>query len=152
MEKFTFTLLLTLLISFLNAFALSNQECFDIAGERYGVDPTLLQAIAIQESSLNPNAINKNKNRTYDIGIMQINSFWIPILKEYGIKEKDLADPCQNIVVGAWILSRCLSIFGKTWKAVDCYNKGPKRAKEYSKYTLKVFEIRKKILSQKFLP
>lgn len=38
--------------------------CFEQAASRYGLDPLTLQAIAIQESRMNQNAINHNRNRT----------------------------------------------------------------------------------------
>ena len=115
-------------------------KCFTIAGEKYKIQPEILLSIAIVESSLNPGSVNVNKNKTKDIGLMQINSIWLPKLREYNINEKKLQEPCQNIIIGAWILSQCINKFGYTWKAIDCYNKGPSKAKNYSKYTLKVYK------------
>nr|WP_306810786.1 lytic transglycosylase domain-containing protein [Campylobacter helveticus] len=52
------------------------------AGRRFGIDPQLLWTIAYKESRLNPSIISKkNKNGSYDIGIMQINSVHLPRLK-----------------------------------------------------------------------
>lgn len=98
-------------------------QCFIQAGQHYQVHPNLLWGIAKVESNFNPYAINKNSNGTYDIGIMQINSSWIPVLKTHGLKdERYLWDPCYNIQVGAWVLSQCIAKFGYTWEAVGCYN------------------------------
>ncbi len=98
-------------------------QCFKDAGALYGVHPNLLWAIAKVESGLNPMAINRNLNGTVDIGIMQINSSWIPVLKAYGLKdERYLWEPCYNIHVGAWVLAQCIKKFGYTWEAVGCYN------------------------------
>jgi soluble lytic murein transglycosylase-like protein len=47
----------------------------------YKVHPDILRAITKVESNFNPRALNKNQNGTYDIGIMQINSSWIPVLE-----------------------------------------------------------------------
>jgi soluble lytic murein transglycosylase-like protein len=99
--------------------------CWEEAGARYGVNPYLLYAIAKTESSLNPAAIGpKNRNGTYDIGLMQINSSWLPILRRYGIGEAELLDACTNIQVGAWILSGKMQQLGNSWTAVGAYNAG----------------------------
>jgi soluble lytic murein transglycosylase-like protein len=99
--------------------------CWDDAGARYGVNPYLLYAIAKTESSLNPAAISrKNKDGSYDIGLMQINSSWLPILRRYGIGEAELMDACTNIEVGAWILSGKMQKLGNSWTAVGAYNAG----------------------------
>ncbi len=51
--------------------------CFDDAGKKYGINPALLEGIARVESNLNPKAMNRNTNGTTDIGLMQINSWWL---------------------------------------------------------------------------
>jgi hypothetical protein len=99
---------------------LAGAFCFEEAGSVYGVNPHLLQSIARVESDLNPAAINRNRNGSVDLGLMQINSFW---LKSLGATSQELIDkPCYNVMVGAWILSDCLNRHGKTWKAIGCYN------------------------------
>ncbi|MFZ8826634.1 MAG: lytic transglycosylase domain-containing protein [Candidatus Caldipriscus sp.] len=113
--------------------------CFEEAGRYYGVSPHLLWAIAKVESNFNPRAINRNKNGTYDIGLMQINSSWFPYLKKHGIDPSLLWDPCYNAHVGAMVLRHCIDTYGHSWRAVDCYNKG-KRARESSKYVWKVYK------------
>jgi len=96
--------------------------CFEEAGNRYGISPQLLYAISKGESSFNPLAINYNTNGTYDYGLMQINSSWEPALRKLGISWNNLADPCTNVMVGAWVLSQCIQDYGYTWPAVGCYN------------------------------
>jgi len=113
--------------------------CFEDAGQYYGVSPQLLWAIAKVESNFNPKAINRNKNGTYDIGLMQINSSWLPYLKKHGIDPSLLWDPCYNAHVGAMVLRHCIDTYGYSWKAVDCYNKG-KNARENSTYVWKVYK------------
>lgn len=88
----------------------------------YGVNEYLLYAIAKTESSLNPKAINRNKNGSYDVGLMQINSSWFPTLRKFGIAEEDLYDPCVSIHVGAWILADNMRRLGNSWNAVGAYN------------------------------
>lgn len=102
--------------------ALPAHACWEDAATRYQVSSVLLYAIALTESGLNPQAIGRNSNGSRDIGLMQINSAWLPTLASHGIGERDLFEPCTNIHVGAWILSGNVSRLGYTWEAVGAYN------------------------------
>lgn len=104
--------------------------CFDAAATRYGVAPSLLRAIAYGESSNNPRAIHHNTNGSHDIGLMQINSTWLPTLAKKGINTGDLWEPCTNLMVGAWILAGCFEEYGNSWKAVGCYNSRTPRIRD----------------------
>jgi hypothetical protein len=70
--------------------ALPAQACWDDAAQRYQVSSALLYAIARTESGLNPQAVGRNGNGSRDIGLMQINSAWLPTLASHGIGERDL--------------------------------------------------------------
>lgn len=96
--------------------------CFQSAGDYYGINPLLLKAIARQESSMNPRALNRNTNGTTDIGLMQINTWHMPKLRKAGVTEQRLWEPCVNIAVGAWVLADAISRHGMTWKAVGVYH------------------------------
>ena len=98
------------------------RACWDEAAVRYGVSSALLYAIARTESGLNPQAIGRNRNGSRDIGLMQINSAWLPTLATRGIGERELLEPCTNIQVGAWILAGNVQRLGYTWDAVGAYN------------------------------
>jgi soluble lytic murein transglycosylase-like protein len=114
-------LLMSPALSFSQATAFD--ECFSGAATRYTINKQLLVAIAQTESKLNPAALSPtNKDGSYDIGLMQINSSWLPTLKKYGIAASDLHSACTSIYVGAWILANNISQHGATWKAVGAYN------------------------------
>jgi hypothetical protein len=103
----------------------ASASCWEEAGGRYGVHPWLLAAIATVESGLNPRAVNRShESRTgsVDLGLMQINSRWLPVLARYGITREGLLEPCTSVMVGAWILADLFARHGATWEAVGAYN------------------------------
>ncbi|MBA4416501.1 MAG: murein transglycosylase [Syntrophus sp. (in: bacteria)] len=114
--------------------------CFENAGAQYGIHNRLLENIARVESNLNPRAINVNTNGSSDMGLMQINSFWIRTLSLR--KEELLSNPCYNVMVGASILRTCIDRFGYSWEAVGCYNATGKDRK--ITYAWKVFNMMKR--------
>lgn len=106
--------------------------CFQEAGQRYQVDPLLLEAIGIQESSLRQRAVNRNlddsgKVVSTDYGVMQINSSNANRLVRMGLirtPEDLLGDACFNVQAGAWVLARHLRVCGNTWRCLGSYNAG----------------------------
>lgn len=121
----------------------STGNCFVDAGKKYNIDPTLIYSIAQQESSLNPVAINRsNSNGTADLGIMQINTFWLPTLAKFGATEHDLYDACFNIHFGTWVLAQSFSKWGYNQSAIGAYNVGfgtsPNRVRLRKKYAAKI--------------
>ena len=101
--------------------------CLQQAANKHGVAYALLVAIAEQESSFNPNALRKpmaagNSDGSVDYGLMQINSSWLPTLRQYGVTASHLFQPCVNADIGAWILANNFKRLGVTWNAVGAYN------------------------------
>ncbi|PHM25088.1 lytic transglycosylase domain-containing protein [Xenorhabdus budapestensis] len=124
----------------------SYKNCFNRAAEKFLIDHRLLIAIAEVESSMNPGAIGYNKRNgkiiSEDVGLMQINSSWLPKLESMGITRRELLEnPCQNIHVGAWILASNISANGVNWESVGAYNAGFKNANApfRMKYARKVY-------------
>jgi len=90
---------------------------FQSAGQQYGVDPMMLKAIATQESSLNPSAVNKESGAS---GLM---GFTPDTAKAYGI---DPNDPAQAIPAAAKMFSENMQRFGgNVEQAVAAHFAGP---------------------------
>ncbi|AOK42593.1 lytic transglycosylase domain-containing protein [Burkholderia vietnamiensis] len=100
----------------------SYADCLDDAATYQHINPKLVRAIAQYESQMRPSAVNRNANGSEDIGLMQINSAWLPKLAQYGIRREHLFNACVNAYVGAWILAANIRQFGPNWKAVGAYN------------------------------
>jgi soluble lytic murein transglycosylase-like protein len=124
MSKLLVLLMLLPSLSFAQVSAQS-EACFQQASSFHHVDNSWLHAIAKHESNFNPRAVNRNNDGSLDIGMMQINTSWLDELSKFGITAKEnLLDPCVNIFVGAWILSKYVQTYGRTWEAIGAYNTG----------------------------
>ena len=120
----------------------SKAACFEEAASRYQVPSVLLKAISRVESAGNPHALNRNKDGSFDIGHMQINSRWLPKLSHFGIAPDQLWDPCTNTHVGAWILAQAVQRIGYSWTAVGAYNAGSQEKRD--RYARKVSAVLKR--------
>ena len=111
----------------------------------------LVEAVARQESGQNPLAINTAGKSYYpvtrgeaeqliqkaiaaglsfDVGTMQINSWW---MKRLGIDPLSLLDPATNERLGKWILAEEIARHGLNWKAVGKYHSpDPERGRRYA--------------------
>jgi soluble lytic murein transglycosylase-like protein len=105
---------------------LSNYNHKDIIGyciskysKKSGIPESIYYSIARVESGLNPRAINRNKNGTVDIGLMQVNS---ATARYYGYNPAELFDVCKNVEVATLKLSDCLNKWGYTLHAIGCYH------------------------------
>jgi soluble lytic murein transglycosylase-like protein len=98
------------------------ENCFHTASVKYQLDPWLLVAIARVESTMQPDAHRKYDDGSEDIGLMQINSIWLPALARHGIERADLFHHCTSIHVAAWILATQLYRYGKSWHTVGRYH------------------------------
>jgi soluble lytic murein transglycosylase-like protein len=115
-------IVLGLFVTVLSLFGTAYDPIFEKAGNDFGIEPTLLQRIATIESSLNPRAINQNKNGTVDIGLMQINSMHLRSLSRIGVTREALLDPEVNVYVGALLLSSHIRKKGYNLEAIGCYH------------------------------
>lgn len=76
-----------------------------MASHTYQIDPVLMVAITLQETSFRENL---PEGRAGEIGICQIRKNWLRntlFIKEFGrIKVKDLRNPTKSFLFAAWIL------------------------------------------------
>lgn len=116
---------------------LAQADCFHAAATRYNIPVVLLQAIAEQESAGRANAWHRNADGSEDMGLMQINSRWLPVLRRYGIEKQDLWSPCTNVMVGAWILAQNFARMGYHAQALGAYNaRTPSKQQAYARQVL----------------
>ena len=84
-------------------------HCINTVAIEYRLPAKLLVSILNTEGG-KLGLIKYNKNGTYDLGPNQINTSWWPMLYRYGITQKEvLYNPCINIKVAAWILSKAIT-------------------------------------------
>lgn len=110
-------------------------DCVVAVSRRYQVPIEILAGLLAQERG-RLGTRSPNRNGTVDLGPMQINSFWLPTLRRYGISEDQmLHHGCYNVAVGAWIV-RYEQARGRSdlWRAVGRYHSpDPVRAAGYAR-------------------
>lgn len=116
-----------------------------IIAEKYGIEPSLIIAIAKKESRFNPNV-----NGSGAIGLMQI----IPSchgdrISRLGVT--DIWDPYSNLLIGADLIAELISKYKDPGLALMCYNQGEGTAlykynnHGYSGYAREVLRIKEEI-------
>lgn len=112
-------------------------ECTNTIANEFGIPLPLLLGIMRTEGG-EVGMISENRNGSYDIGPMQINTLWLPKTRGYGISDAEiLFNGCTNVAVGAWILSDLLQRY-PLWEAVGYYHS---RTQHLSKgYASRVFK------------
>lgn len=128
---------------------------FDYPCEKFRIPKVLAMAIARQESYMQPWILNlagkdvhpgsKEESlhiaqralasgMSFDVGIMQINSYWI---KKYRLPLEKVLEPQNNVYLGCWILAQEIQRHGLTWRAVAYYHtplhRNPERGLNYVK-------------------
>ena len=102
-------------------------HCINEAAIEYHVPARLIISV-LQTERGKSGQIVKNRNGTYDIGLMQINSIWLPTLMKYGISQQDIQyKACVNVKVGAWILSKKIASGDNLLIGIGDYNSHTER-------------------------
>lgn len=94
----------------------------------YGLPPRALPSIQAVEGG-RPGLARRNTNGTEDLGVMQVNTIWLPVLARYSnlsrdeVREKLLGQPCYNIAAAGLILRTYLDeTGGDLMRAVGNYH------------------------------
>lgn len=97
-------------------------ECINKAAIEYHIPATLIISVLKAEGGRNGLA-SPNKNGTFDYGPMQINTVWLKQIEKYGYTREIIQyNPCANVAVGAWILSREIANGKTLWQGVGNYH------------------------------
>lgn len=115
--------------------------CISQTAKRFSLPEMLLRSILDVESG-KVGELRINKNGTYDMGPMQINSSWLGKFSGYVSKEQIMYNGCTNIQVGAWILRYNIDKAGNFWKGVGNYHSTTKF--RHDSYRSKVYTAMQK--------
>lgn len=102
--------------------------CFVLAGHLYHVPPEAMLGIMQVESGRTGHESGPNFDGSYDIGLMQINSLWLPQLVQiwhvdyYTARKALRDDTCENVFVAAWILKQKIIETGSFYVGVAHYH------------------------------
>lgn len=126
-----------------------------------GLPEELLIAVAFVESSGNSSAVSRNSNGSYDLGLFQLNSEFIPFFEEKFWDSEESFDPFNprhSIVVGSRYLAWLVEITGSMERGIVAYNVGLgsvlledklyAQARYFSKVTKMTTEVYKKLFQK----
>jgi soluble lytic murein transglycosylase-like protein len=96
--------------------------CVNEAATTYAIPAELILAIIFVEGGRNGIAMS-NRNGTFDYGIMQINSSWLPRIQDFTTSAYQLQfDACRNVMIGTWILKQNLQSSSNLMAAIGNYH------------------------------
>lgn len=102
--------------------------CMVLVAHIYGLPPRVLPSIQAVEGG-RPGLARRNTNGTEDLGIMQVNTIWLPVLARYSklseaeVREKLLGQSCYNIAAAGLIMRTYLDeTGGDLMRAVGNYH------------------------------
>jgi soluble lytic murein transglycosylase-like protein len=115
----------------------SIEQAIQRASDMYQVEVRLLEAVAMQETRMNPSA----RGKAGEIGLFQIMpntaKHWSEETDNPILTEKELFTPSRNAEIAAWYLRRALDRFTHRQNplpfALAYYNAGPSRAVKWDK-------------------
>lgn len=99
------------------------EACIMRAASQYQAYPDLIRAVIGAEAGAT-GKISRNKDGSFDMGLMQINSVHLPEFARYGITQEMLVNnECLNIMIGTYLLQKSiLGSGGNFWQGVGGYH------------------------------
>ena len=91
--------------------------CMALVAQIYALPPRVLPSIQAVEGG-GPGVAQRNRDGSEDLGVMQINTLWLPTLSRYSklpaaaVREQLLHRPCYNIAAAGLILRTYLDEAG----------------------------------------
>ena len=107
-------------------------QCIVWASNSYDVPTEVMLGIMYVEGGRVGQAVGPNTNGTYDLGLMQVNSLWVPQLAklwhtDYTTAYNSVRDGgCENVYVGAWILKQSIVAAGNLYNGIAYYHSATK--------------------------
>lgn len=102
--------------------------CMVLVAELYGLPPRVLPSIRVIEGG-SVGSISRNTNGSEDLGVMQVNTLWLPALSRYtGLSEAQvrqnlISRPCFNIAAAGAIMRTYLDeTRGDLMRAIGNYH------------------------------
>lgn len=83
--------------------------CMALVAQIYGLPPRVLPSIQAVEGGM-LGSVHRNTDGSEDLGLMQINTLWLPTLAHYSrlrvtdVRERLLLSPCYNVAAAGLIL------------------------------------------------
>lgn len=106
----------------LPAYTPYTETCIQQAVQEYGTHPDLIRAVMAQEAG-KVGQVRFNRDGSFDMGPMQINSVHLPELAPFGITKEMLTNnECLNIAIGTYYLQLAIMKSGDFWVGVGNYH------------------------------
>ena len=103
-------------------------RCIEAAAEAHHL-PLAVDLILLRVEGGSVGAVTRNTNDTVDIGPMQVNTIWVPVVaRHWQASDADtyaaLRDNfCANVEAGSWILRQAIDeAHGNLWEGVGLYH------------------------------
>jgi hypothetical protein len=121
--------------------------CVLLAANTYNVPPAVMIGIMNVEGGHIGQEVGPNQNGTYDLGPMQVNTRWLPMLQKTWNVSSSTArswvrdNGCVNVHVAAWILRQKMEDTGSLWGGIAAYHSAtPKHGIPYANKVIAVMD------------